>query len=331
MAGDAWLLLCGGVGGAKLALGLDRLLPRGALTVLVNTGDDFTHLGLRIAPDLDTVMYTLAGLVNPDTGWGQREESWQFMAALDRLGGATWFRLGDRDLATHIERTRRLAAGEPLGAITADFCARLGIGSCILPMSDDPVATRLHTAQGWLDFQDYFVRERAAPRVDAIDYAGATQAALPGALAALLAERRLRGIVIAPSNPWLSIAPILALPGLRAALRAAGVPVIAVSPLIGGAAIKGPTAKLMAELGLPAGSAAIARFYQGIADVLVIDHADGADAPAVEALGLRAALASTLMQSLEDKLALARAVLDLARATPRAGRGGERTSPDAAP
>jgi LPPG:FO 2-phospho-L-lactate transferase len=307
-----WLLLCGGIGGAKLALGLDRLLPPGALTVLVNTGDDFTHLGLRISPDLDTVLYTLADVVNPETGWGWRDETWQFMEALDRLGGEVWFRLGDRDLATHVERTRRLAAGETPSAVAADFCARLGVASRLLPMSDTPVATRLRTATGWLDFQDYFVRLRAAPVVSALDYAGAGQAAPNPALFALLADPELAAIVIAPSNPWLSIAPILALPGLRDALRGAGVPVIAISPLIGGAAVKGPTAKLMTELGLEVNSAGIARFYWGLADVLVIDHADSADAPAVAALDIRPSVTATLMRTLEDRLALARAVCELA-------------------
>lgn len=311
--GDArWLLLCGGIGGAKLALGLDRELPPGALDVLVNTGDDFRHLGLAISPDLDTVMYTLADLVNPDTGWGRRDESWHFMAALAELGGDTWFRLGDRDLATHIERTRRLAAGEPLSAITADFRTRLGICSRIMPMSDRPVATTLRTAEGSLDFQDYFVRRRAMPVVQAIDYRGAADAPLPPAVPAALRDPRLRAIFIAPSNPWLSIAPMLALPGLRSAVRAAGVPVIAVSPLVGGTAVKGPTAKLMSELGMRVDSAGIARFYQGFIDALVLDHADAKDRKAVEDLGIAAICTATLMRTIGDKTALARFLLDRA-------------------
>lgn len=306
-----WLLLCGGIGGAKLALGLDRTLPPDTLGVLVNTGDDFRHLGLAISPDLDTVMYTLADLVNPDTSWGCRNESWNFMAALEQLGGDTWFRLGDRDLATHIERTRRLAAGDTLSAITTDFRSRLGIGSRIMPMSDQPVATTLQTAAGTLDFQDYFVRRRALPVVQAIDYRGAADAPLSAEAPAALRDPRLRAIFIAPSNPWLSIAPMLALPGLRSALRAAGVPIIAVSPLVGGTAVKGPTAKLMSELGMRVDSASIARFYHGLIDALVLDHADAKDREAVERLGIAAVCTATLMHTIEDKTALARFLIDL--------------------
>lgn len=306
------VLLSGGIGGAKLALGLDRLLPAGALTVVANTGDDFRHLGLAVSPDLDTLMYTLADIVNPETGWGRRDESWQFMAALGQLGGETWFRLGDRDLAVHVERTRRLAAGEPLSAITRDFCARLGIRSRILPMSDAAVATDVVTDAGLLPFQDYFVRRQAEPAVRGLRYTGAeAAAALPEALAALAAPR-LQAIVIAPSNPWLSIAPLLALPALRTALRAAGVPVVAVSPIVGGAALKGPTAKIMGELGLPVNSVSIARYYQGLVDGLILDATDAREAAAVEALGIRAAMTETVMRTLEDRVGLAAFALEFA-------------------
>lgn len=299
------VLLSGGIGGAKLALGLDRLLPRGALTVIANTGDDFRHLGLDISPDLDTLMYTLAGLVNPHTGWGLREESWQFMAALGELGGETWFQLGDRDLATHVERTRRLAAGESLAAITQAFCARLGVTSRLLPMSDARVATRVATDAGLLDFQDYFVRQRAEPVVRGLHYDGAASApVLPEALAAL-ADPGLTAILIAPSNPWLSIAPLLAMPALRAALAAARAPVVAISPIVGGAAIKGPTAKIMRELGLEVHNAVLARHYQGLIDGLILDRVDAPDVAAIEALGVRAATTATVMRTLEDRIALA--------------------------
>lgn len=308
-----WLLLCGGIGGAKLALGLDRVLPAGTLTIIANTGDDFRHLGLAISPDLDTVMYTLADRVNPDTGWGCRDETWHFMAALAELGGETWFRLGDRDLATHVERTRRLAAGETLTAITADFCARLGIASHLLPMCDQPVATRLRTAEGWLEFQDYFVRRRAAPAVSAIEYAGAARATLSAAAQAALHDPALRGILIAPSNPWLSIGPMLAIPALRAALSAVAVPVVAISPLIGGTAVKGPTAKLMAELGLEVDSIGIARHYGALLDGLILDHADAAECAAVAALGPQAAVTATLMRTMEHKIALARCAIEFAQ------------------
>lgn len=308
-----WLLLCGGIGGAKLALGLDRVLPAGALTIIANTGDDFRHLGLAISPDLDTVMYTLADRVNPDTGWGCRDETWHFMAALAELGGETWFRLGDRDLATHVERTRRLAAGEALTAITANFCARFGIASQLLPMCDQPVATRLRTAEGWLEFQDYFVRRRAAPAVSAIEYAGAAHATLSAPVQAALNDPALRGILIAPSNPWLSIGPMLAIPALRAALDETAVPIVAISPLIGGTAVKGPTAKLMAELDLSVDSVGIARHYGALLDGLILDHADAAEAAAVVALGPQAAVTATLMRTVEDKIALARFALKFAQ------------------
>jgi LPPG:FO 2-phospho-L-lactate transferase len=308
---DRWVLLSGGVGGAKLALGLDRALPPGALTVVANSGDDFTHLGLAVSPDLDTLLYTLGGVVNPDTGWGRRDETWHFMEALDALGGETWFRLGDRDLALHVERTRRLAAGETLSQVTAAVAARLGLATRIVPMSDAPAPTRVVTAEGTLGFQDYFVRRRAEPVARGFGYGGAAVVAAPGALAAL-ADPRLAGVILAPSNPWLSVLPILAVPGIAAALRAARVPVVAVSPVVGGAALKGPTAKIMAELGVPVTPAGVARQYAGLAAGLVLDEVDAAHAGEVEALGLRAATAQTVMRTLEDRVALARAVLGFA-------------------
>jgi LPPG:FO 2-phospho-L-lactate transferase len=300
------LALSGGVGGAKLALGLYRILPPHTLTIAANTGDDFSHLGLSISPDLDTLLYTLAGLDNPDQGWGRRDETWNFMAALERLGGETWFRLGDGDLATHVERTRRLAAGEPLSAIVDDFAGRLGIAARLLPMSDDRVRTRIYSGDGWLDFQDYFVRRRCAPAVREIVFAGAGDARPHPDLLALLRDPRLRLIVICPSNPFISIDPILSLPGLRTALRECPAPVVAVSPIIGGRAVKGPTAKMMEELGYPVDAAAVARHYGDLIDVYV---ADEEDADAVAGLGLPVVLTRTLMTTLDDREALARAVL----------------------
>ena len=249
--------MSGGIGGAKLALGLYRVLPPGALTVVANTGDDFEHLGLSISPDIDTVLYTLAGADNPELGWGRRGETWTFMAALEALGGETWFKLGDGDLATHIERTRRLAAGESLSQITDDFRRRLGIRARLLPMTGDRVRTRLRAAEGWLDFQDYFVRRGAAPIIREISYVGASEAAANPDFLAALGDESLDMVVICPSNPFLSIDPILSLPGVREALRKSPAPVVAVSPIIGGKAVKGPTAKLMAELGLPISAAAV--------------------------------------------------------------------------
>src|SRR5690349_16335960 len=303
------LALSGGIGGAKLALGFYRILPPGSLTVVANTGDDFEHLGLSISPDIDTLLYTLAGLDNPEWGWGRRGETWTFMAALEALGGETWFKLGDGDLATHVERTRRLAAGESLSTITEDFRRRIGISARILPMTDNRVRTRLRTDEGWLDFQDYFVRRRAEPIVREIAYAGASEArANPDFLAALASDLEL--VVICPSNPFLSIDPILSLPRVRDALRACRAPVVAVSPIIGGKAVKGPTAKIMAELGLPIGAAAVARHYEDILDCCV---ADEGDADEVAGLGIPVALACTLMVTIEDREALAQAVLSAGR------------------
>jgi LPPG:FO 2-phospho-L-lactate transferase len=303
--------LSGGIGGAKLALGLSRVVDPADLVVIANTGDDFEHLGFSISPDLDTLMYTLAGLDDPERGWGRRDETWTFMAALAKLGGETWFQLGDGDLATHVERTRRLAAGERLSAVTADLCTRLGIKARILPMSDDRVRTRLRTPQGWLDFQDYFVRRRCEPTVLELAYDGAAQArAYPDALAAL-GDPRLRAVVICPSNPYLSIDPILAVPGLRAAIAQCAVPVVAVSPIIGGRAVKGPTAKMMKELGLPVSASAVARHYGDLLDGYVLDHAD---ATATAELSFPATVAHTLMRTLADREQLARGVLGAADA-----------------
>jgi LPPG:FO 2-phospho-L-lactate transferase len=303
------LALSGGIGGAKLALGLYRILPPGALTVVANTGDDFEHLRLAISPDIDTLLYTLAGLDNRELGWGRRDETWTFMKALESLGGETWFNLGDGDLAIHVERTRRLAAGESLSQITDDFRRRLGISAQLLPMSDDRVQTRLLAAGGWLDFQDYFVRQRCAPVVREIAFAGAAEARPQPNFLAVLADNNLLAVVICPSNPFISIDPILAVPGVREALRTSPAPVVAVSPIIGGKAVKGPTAKMMTELGLPVDAAAVARHYGDILDLYV---ADEADADEIAEIGVPVRVTRTLMLSLEDREALARAVLEAA-------------------
>jgi len=313
------LALSGGIGGAKLALGLNRVVPPDRLIVVANTGDDFEHLGLSISPDLDTLMYTLAELSDPDKGWGRRAETWTFMAALAALGGETWFQLGDGDLATHVERTRRLAAGETLSRITADICRRLGVGARVLPMSDQPVRTRLRCAEGWLDFQDYFVRRRCAPAVTELAYDGAASARPQADFMAALADPRLRTVIICPSNPYLSVDPILALPGVREALASCPAPVVAVSPIIGGRAVKGPTAKMMTELGLQPTAAAVAQHYAGLIDLYVVDHGDAA----VSLPGVRTATAAILMSSLADRETLAGAVLGFADAF-RAGQRGNR-------
>jgi len=313
------LAVSGGVGGAKLALGLARALNPAELAVLVNTGDDFTHLGLRICPDLDTVLYTLAGVVNTTQGWGRANESFGFMDELRRQGGPDWFLLGDRDLVLHVERTRRLAAGETLTQIMADLATRFGVATRLLPMTDAPVATLLDTSAGQLEFQHYFVRLRTIPAVQRLHYAGAAQARPSDDLLTLLRSRSLEAIILCPSNPYLSIDPILAVPGIRAALRAADVPIVAVSPLVGGRAVKGPTAKIMQELGIETSALAIARHHAGLIDGLLVDEADasaelkGPMSDEFSKLGIVVGTARTLMRTLEDRQRLAESVLDFAR------------------
>jgi LPPG:FO 2-phospho-L-lactate transferase len=298
--------LSGGIGGAKLALGLQRVLGPEELVVVANTGDDFVHLGLYISPDVDTLLYTLAGLADPVRGWGRRDETWTFMAALEQLGGESWFRLGDGDLALHIERTRQLAAGATLSEVTERLRQRLGIGANVIPMSDDPVRTRLATEAGWLDFQEYFVQRRCEPVVRAIEYAGASAAQAPGALLATLSSPDVRAVVICPSNPLLSIGPMLAVASLREALGRCPAPIIAVSPIIGGQAVKGPTAKIMRELGVEATASEVARGYAGLIDVFI---ADTVDAAATMPPGVVCRSAPILMSTLADRERLARLVL----------------------
>jgi LPPG:FO 2-phospho-L-lactate transferase len=308
---DLVVALSGGIGGAKLALGLSRVLAANQLTVVVNTGDDFDHLGLRICPDIDTVLYTLSGQANPETGWGRRDETWNFMAALGGLGGATWFRLGDRDLATHVERTRRLLSGDSLARITADFAKRLGVGAQIIPMSEDPVRTKVRSQDGWLDFQQYFVERKCEPVVSELVFAGAEGAKPHPAFLRALADARLRAVVICPSNPFISVDPILAVPGVRQALRDCSAPIVAVSPIIGGRAIKGPTAKMMRELGHEVSATAVARHYGDLLDLYLLDPADSA---AAEEIPCRTVIAPALMVTLKDRERLAQTVLDAADA-----------------
>ncbi|MDP6350794.1 MAG: 2-phospho-L-lactate transferase [Alphaproteobacteria bacterium] len=307
------LALAGGVGGAKLADGLARHLPVGSLTVVVNTGDDFTPLGLHVSPDLDTVTYTLAGIANAEVGWGLAGETWNFMDALGLLGGTTWFRLGDRDLATHVERTRRLSTGESLSAITADFRARLGIAHPIHPMSDAPVRTMVDTDAGPLPFQDYFVRLRCRPIARRVWFAGIEDAGPSPGFEQALGAADLDAIVICPSNPILSVLPILDLAGVRSRLEDRRVPLIAISPIVGGKAIKGPAAKIMAELGLDASATGIAHFYGDLLDGLVVDRADTGAATAIEALGPRVLVTDTVMTSPDDRVRLARESVAFAR------------------
>jgi LPPG:FO 2-phospho-L-lactate transferase len=302
--------LAGGVGGAKLALGLSRILSPDRLRVFVNTGDDFVHLGLHVSPDLDTVMYTLAGIENPQTGWGVAGETWSFMDAMARLGGETWFRLGDRDLAVHVERTRRLAQGEPLSAITSDLCRRLKVFHPILPMTDERVATMVVAADARMPFQDYFVKRRCEPVVTDIIYIGAeTAQPLPELLAALTSPA-LEGVIVCPSNPYLSVGPMLAMPALRHALQERTKPVIAVSPIIGGQALKGPAAKIMTELGREASCVGVADYYRGLIDCLLIDHRDAHDVPSIRARSIEPLASDIIMRDLDDRCRLARVCCD---------------------
>ncbi len=303
------IALSGGVGGAKLALGLSRIMPPENLLVVVNTGDDFEHLGLSISPDIDTVTYTLAGLANREVGWGRQDETWSFMETLETLGGETWFRLGDRDMALHVERTRRLKAGESLSTVTADFCRRMGVGPAVVPMTDGPVRTRLLTDLGWLDFQEYFVHRRCEPKVSQLQFQGAGAAKPHPAFIAALTDPSLEAVVICPSNPFISVEPILAIPGVREALTVCKAPIIAVSPIIAGRAVKGPTAKMMTELGLDPSAGTVAQRYADLLDGYVIDRADMSEVVSIDA---RVTLAQTLMTTIEDREALARIVVEAA-------------------
>ena len=306
------LALCGGVGGAKLAFGLTQVLRPEDLTIAVNTGDDFVHLGLHVSPDIDTVAYTLAGLSDRERGWGLAGETWQFMDQLKRLGGEGWFNLGDRDLAMHVERTRRLAAGETLSQVTRALTAALAIAHPIVPMSDAPVRTIVRTADGELPFQRYFVGEQCRPVATGVRFDGAEAAEPSPAFAAALVRPDLAAVIVCPSNPYLSVDPILAVPGVRASLHALQAPIVAVSPIVGGQALKGPAAKLMRELGVEPSSVAVARHYGGLLDGLVIDRADEAEAPAIRSLSVAAQVTATVMKSDDDRVRLARDTLAFA-------------------
>jgi len=301
------IALAGGVGGARLAHGLAALLPPEELVIVVNTGDDFEHMGLHISPDPDTVTYTLAGIADRERGWGLADETWNFMGALARLGGEAWFLLGDKDLGTHIERTRRLKAGETLSEVTRGFAHKLGIAHAIVPMTDDPVRTMVHTDAGILTFQDYFVRQQCAPVVTRIQITGGESAKPSPAFLAAMQTPALSGIVICPSNPLLSIDPILAVSGVRKLLRDRPIPAVAVSPIIGGKAVKGPAAKMMRELGMPVSAAGVADHYTGLIDGLIVDHVDANQIATSSGLAIHAT--DALMRDEADRARLARETL----------------------
>jgi LPPG:FO 2-phospho-L-lactate transferase len=311
------LALAGGVGGARLAVGLARSLPPSRLALVVNTGDDFEHMGLTICPDLDTVLYTLAGVHNSATGWGRRDETWSALETFAQLGGETWFRLGDRDLALHVLRSHALRAGMPLAQVMQTLARRLGVRHAVLPMSDTPVRTRVLTDRGELAFQDYFVRLRCRPHVQAFRFDGVARARVPEQLATLLASPRLRAVVIAPSNPYVSIAPILRVPAIRRWFASRRVPVVAVSPIVGGAALKGPAAKMMRELGVEVSVRGLARHYRGTVDGWIIDRADAACAPAIEAMGHAVRVTDTIMTNARKSERLAREATRFARSLAR--------------
>ena len=301
--------LAGGVGGAKLADGLARSSSSPDLTVIVNTGDDFLLYGLKISPDLDTVCYTLAGIEGPETGWGRADETWETLEELQKLGGLDWFRLGNRDLATHLERTRRLGSGESLSRVTADFIQTWGVGAEVIPMSDDPIPTTVLTDQGELAFQEYFVQSACEPAVSGFTYQGAEDAQpAPGIIRAI---KSADFIVICPSNPWVSIGPILAVPGIRSELEEGTV--MAISPIIGGKAVKGPAAKMYREMGISPSAAAVADHYGELLDGFVIDEQDHQLLSEIEGIStksLKVFCTDTWMKTREDRVRLADEVLN---------------------
>ena len=300
--------LAGGVGGAKLAAGLQEVLPPGDLTVLVNTADDFDLWGLRICPDLDTVMYTLAGISNPQTGWGLAGESFNALNMLARYGEDTWFKLGDHDLATHVLRTARLRAGATLTTITDALSVSLGVRSVVLPMSDEKVSTVLKTPTGLLEFQEYFVRRGQRDEVLGVELRGIEEARPTDAVLEALVAADM--VVFCPSNPVVSVGPILALAGMREVLAASSAPKVAVSPIVGGRALKGPADRMLASLGHEVSAAGVAAMYEGLVDGMVVDRVDGGERAGIEALRMRALVTDSVMRGVADRARLAREVVE---------------------
>ena len=299
--------LAGGVGAARFLDGLARVIPPKDIFVIGNTGDDAEIHGLHISPDLDTVTYTLAGLADPVRGWGLRGDTFHNLEALRGFGAETWFQLGDRDLATHLFRTERMRAGAKLSDVTREITAAVEVKSTIVPMSDDPVRTMVQTKNGLLEFQEYFVRRRAKDAVRGILFYGSEQAKpAPGVLEAIV---RANAVIFCPSNPLISIGPILSLPGVRAALETRSGPSAAISPIVGGRALKGPAAKMMRGLKLSASALGVARLYQGIVNVFIVDKEDEAVAAKIESLGMKVVVTDTIMSGVSKKKALARAVM----------------------
>jgi LPPG:FO 2-phospho-L-lactate transferase len=309
-AEKTYVALCGGVGGAKLAHGLYTALPPCSLSVIVNTADDFQHLGLQISPDLDTVLYTLGGRADMERGWGRANETWHFMGALEEVSSDLWFQIGDRDMAMHVARTHWLQWGKPLSAFAAHIAKRFNIAAQVIPMTDDTVATWISTGDGLMPFQHYFVKEHCAPTLQGIHFEGAAQAKPATSALAALADPHLQAIIICPSNPYLSIDPILSIPGMREAISAASCPVVAVSPIISGNALKGPAAKIMTELGHHPSWETVAGHYTGLVQGLMIDKSEiqrrEANFP------LMVETESIIMKSLDDRRRLGQTVLKFA-------------------
>ncbi len=301
------VVLAGGVGAARFLSGLAPVVGPERLFIVGNTGDDAEIHGLHVSPDLDTVTYTLAGLANRKRGWGIQGDTFECLRALERLGGETWFKLGDRDLATHLYRSGRLRQGATLSQVTWEIATPLGVRARIVPMSDKPVPTLVETRHGILDFQTYFVRQRARDAVLGVRFYGMEEARPADGV--LKAIQRAAGVVVCPSNPIISIGPILAVPGIREALRETAAPVAAISPIVGGRALKGPAARMMRSMGLRASADQVAELYRDFVDVFVLDRVDRKLAPKVEALGMRAVVTNTIMRGLAQKKALARAVV----------------------
>ena len=306
-----WVALAGGVGGAKLALGFSKALDRRDFAVVVNTGDDERFYGLHVSPDVDTVMYSLAGVANPDTGWGVKGETFYALERLRAYGADAWFNLGDRDLATHIRRSELLGQGWTLSEVTEALCGALGVEHRVAPMSDDPVRTMLSTDEGELPMQTYFVKRRCEPAVSSVRFEGADAARMSPGFARALGD--CDGLVFCPSNPFVSVAPILAVQGAQRAIEEFSGLRVAVSPIVGGQAVKGPAAKMMRELGYEASCAGVAARYVGLCDVFVIDDVDAAHAPEIEALGMRVAVTNTIMNDEADKVRLAEFICRLAK------------------
>ena len=307
-------VLSGGVGGAKLVLGLSRILNNEDFMTIVNTGDDFVHLGLKICPDIDTIIYTLAELVDQERGWGLKDETWNFLDKTKLLGGEGWFNLGDKDLATHVHRTQRLAKGEDLDSITKNLASSFGVEANLVPMTNDPVSTVVETAKGDLAFQHYFVRDRCVPTVKGFRFEGIKSSVINPLIQEYARANDKSAVLLAPSNPFVSIDPILNVPTMTDELIGMQGPKIAISPIINSKAIKGPAAKMMQELGVPSTSIEIANHYKGLIDAIVIDHADAPLSEKIEDMGIKVFITNTVMHSLNEKITLANECLNFIEA-----------------